>query len=287
MAGLGSGGHTTAEGSSIGTYAVGPKLGEGATGSVYRAVRAGDGLEVALKVLKRALALDETYLARFRREGRVATDVRHPHLVPVIEFGEHDGVAFIATEFRGGGSLADLIAGEAQLRLDDCAHFAAQIASGLTALHHRGIVHRDIKPSNVMLDSGRSAALTDFGLARGHAYTVLTRPGQVLGTLDYMAPELIEGKAATPASDVYALGCLVYECVTGAPPFSDRGMFAVAAAHIEEAPPDPRERRDALGDELAWALLRALEKDPAQRPPTAVSYAHILSVATPAGPTEP
>jgi serine/threonine protein kinase len=135
-----------------------------------------------------------------------------------------------------------------------------------------------------MLARAGGAALTDFGLARGHAYTVLTRPGQVLGTLDYIAPEVIQGQEATTASDIYALGCLVYECVTGAAPFSDRSVFEVAVAHLEEEPPDPRERRDALGEGFVWALLRALDKDPAQRPPTAVAFAHLLAVsARPAG----
>jgi serine/threonine-protein kinase len=259
---------------------VGPRLGEGATGAVYRAVRGDDGLEVALKVLKQALAQDKTYLARFRREARVATEVQHRNLVPVLEFGEDRGLVFMATEFRDDGSLADLIAADGRLPVADCARLAAEIAAGLGALHHHGIVHRDVKPSNVMLDRARASALTDFGLARGYAYTVLTRPGQVLGTLDYLAPELIEGKEATPASDVYALGCLVYECVTGMPPFSEGGIFEVAVAHMEQDPPDPRTFRDTLSDDFAWALLRALQKDPAERPPTATSYAHILSVAT-------
>ena len=108
---------------------------------------------------------------------------------------------------------------------------------------------------------------------------MLTTPGQVLGTLDYLAPEVIQGKEATPASDVYGLGCLVFECVTGRPPFADRGLLEVAVAHMDEAPPDPRELRDGVSAELAWALLRALEKSPDQRPPTALSYAHLLSVA--------
>lgn len=278
---FGTGSLVPAEGDRIGPYVVGPKLGEGAAGAVYRAVRDTDGLEVALKIMKRTLSENPTYLARFRREGRVAAEVQHRHLVPVLDFGDDDGLAFIASEFRDGGSLADLIASEERLPLADCTRLAAEIAAGLSALHHRDIVHRDVKPSNVMLDRRRKAALTDFGLARGHAYTVLTRPGQVLGTLDYIAPELIQGKEATPASDVYALGCLVYECVTGVAPFSDRGIFEVAVAHMEEEPPDPRDRRDAVSDEFAWALLRALEKSPSQRPPTAASYAHILSVSTP------
>ena len=269
------------EGDQIGSYLVGAKLGEGATGAVYRAVRAADGLEVALKILKRTLSTDATYLARFRREARVATEVQHRHLVPVLEFGEDGGFVFLASEFCDGGSLADLIGSEGRLPLAHCKRVAVEVAAGLGALHDREIVHRDVKASNVMLDRVGSAALTDFGLARGHAYTVLTKPGQVLGTLDYLAPELIEGKEATPESDVYALGCLVYECVTGVTPFSDRGVFEGAVAHLEEEPPDPRERRDALSEEFSWALLRALEKDPTQRPPTAVAYAHLLSVATP------
>jgi len=281
MVRFGTGSDIPDEGDRVGAYVVGPKLGEGATGAVYRARRSTDGLEVALKIMKRALSADPTYLARFRREARVAADVQHRNLVSVVEFGEADGVVFIASQFQDGGSLADLISSEGRLPLADCTRLAAEIAAGLSALHHHDIVHRDVKPSNVMLDRQRSSALTDFGLARGHAYTVLTRPGQVLGTLDYIAPELIEGKEATPASDVYALGCLVYECVTGVTPFSDRGIFEVAVAHIEEEPPDPSERRSAVSDEFAWALLRALQKEPAERPPTAISYAHILSVSTP------
>jgi serine/threonine-protein kinase len=238
-----------------------------------------DGMEVALKLLKRTLSSDSSYLARFKREARVATEVQHRHLVPVIEFGEDGDNVFIASAFLDGGSLGDLIEDEGRLPMTDSIRLAAEIASGLAALHQNEIVHRDIKPSNVMLDRSGRAALTDFGLARGHAYTVLTRPGQVLGTLDYLAPELIEGREATPASDVYALGCLVYECVTGATPFADKSVFEVAVAHLEDEPADPRELRDTVSAELAWAILRALEKDPGDRPPTAVSYANLLTVA--------
>jgi serine/threonine-protein kinase len=278
MSGLG--GHAPAEGDRLGHYLLGSRLGEGATGSVYRAVRIEDGLEVALKILKRSLSRDPTYLARFRREARVASEVQHRHLVPVVEFGEEGETVFLVSEFRDGGSLADLIDSEGRLPPADCIRLAAEIASGLGALHDNQIVHRDIKPANVMLDRAGSAAVTDFGLARGHAYTVLTAPGQVLGTLDYIAPELIQGNSATPASDVYALGCLLYECITGVTPFGERRVLEVAVAHLEEEPLNPRERRDTLSGELAWALLRALEKDPAQRPPTAVAYANLLSVAT-------
>ena len=267
------------EGERVGAYVVGPLLGQGATGAVYRASREGEGAAVALKILKHALAQDEGYLARFRREGQVATDVVHRNLVPVVEFGSENGVAFIATEFRDGGTLADFVSAQQEIPVSDCVRLAREIAGGLGALHQRDIVHRDVKPSNVMLDRERAAALTDFGLARGYAYTTLTRPGQILGTLDYMAPELIEGKPATPSSDIYALGCLVYECVTGNPPFSDRPIFQVAVAHMNEEPPDPRERRPEVSADFSWALLRALQKDPSERPPTAVSFSHLLSGA--------
>ena len=192
-------------------------LGEGATGVVYRAVREPDGTIVALKVLKRGLSADDVYRRRFLREARVANEVEHRHLVPVLDAGEHDGFTFLASAFLDGGSLSDLLADDGRLPLADCVRLALEIAGGLGALHECGIVHRDVKPANVMLDRHGASALTDYGLAKGTAYSVLTKPGQPLGTLDYLAPELIEGKDATPESDVYALGCLVYECVTGAP----------------------------------------------------------------------
>jgi serine/threonine-protein kinase len=268
-------------GEQIGDYVVDALLGEGATGGVYRATRGRDGLVVALKVLKRGLSRDAAFVGRFVREARIAASVKHPHLVPVVESGEHAGRLYLVSRFYDTGSLADLIDRDGRLAVDESIRLAAEVASGLGALHAHGIVHRDVKPSNVMLDRMGAAALTDFGLARSDAYTVLTIPGQVLGTLDYIAPELIQGQPATSESDVYSLGCLVYECVTGSPPFADRGVFEVAVAHLEDAPPDPRERRDTVGAELAWALVRALEKDPSLRPPTATAYAHMLRATLP------
>src|SRR5207248_5735794 len=134
---------------------------------------------------------------------------------------------------------------------------------GLDALHARGVIHRDVKPSNVLLDADGEAVLTDFGLARGADSTQLTRDGQIVGSLHYLAPELIEGSPATPASDVYALGCLLHECLAGEPPFAGGSAAEIAFSHLAEAPPDPRERRPELSDELTAALVAALEKDPA------------------------
>ena len=140
-------------------------------------------------------------------------------------------------------------------------------------------MHRDIKTSNILLDEQGTALLTDFGLAKGRAYTALTKPGQVLGTLDYLAPELIRGEQATAASDIYAFGCVVYECVAGKPPFGHKTVFEVGVAHLEEEPADPGAGRRDWSPALSRPVLQALAKDPALRPPTATAFATMLQVA--------
>jgi serine/threonine protein kinase len=260
-------------GERVGSYVLEECLGEGATGVVYRAVHEPDGAIVALKVLRPELAGNDTYRARFLREARAAGEVRHSHLVPVLDVGEAEGACFLACAFVAGGSLAARLR-KGPLGVDELVRVASGVAGALDVLHAAGIVHRDVKPANVMLSEEGSALLTDFGLAKGRAYTLLTRPGQVLGTLDYLAPELIRGETATPASDLYALGCVVYECATGTPPFAGRGMIGTGMAHLDEQPPDPR-----VTPQLSFAILQALEKDPARRPRTATAYATMLQVA--------
>ena len=154
----------------------------------------------------------------------------------------------------------------------------SEVGAGLDALHAAGLIHRDVKPANIMVDENGAAALTDFGLAKGPAYTVLTRTGRVVGTPHYLAPELIEGSAATPASDVYALGCVAYECVAGSAPFAHLHGFEVPFGHLEETPRDPCEGRSAPSG-LGRAVLEALAKDPLRRPPTGTAYAHLLRFA--------
>jgi serine/threonine-protein kinase len=269
-------------GDALGPYRLDAVLGEGAIGVVFRAERLSDGAVVALKVLKRALSRDQVYRQRFLREVRVASEVRHRHLVPILEAGQADGYDYLAVSCLSGGTLGDRVEREGPLPVADCVALAGQIGAGLDALHAHGIVHRDVKPSNVMLDEAGRAALTDFGLAKGRAYTVLTKPGQMMGTLDYIAPELVRGEQARPASDIYGLGCVVYEALTGAPPFAGRRLSEVALAHLEQEPPDPRIARPQLSPDLGRTVLGALAKSPDDRPRTGAAFAHLLGAA--AGP---
>jgi serine/threonine protein kinase len=267
------------EGDVLGPYRLRGLLGEGAIGRVFLAERIDDASLVALKVLKAALSADETYVRRFVREARVAAEVKNRHLVGIVDVGEVDGVHYLAAEYVRGGTLEERLQAAGPLDVGETVRLAAEIARGLDSLHNAGIVHRDVKPSNVMIDLSGNAAVTDFGLAKGRAYTALTRPGQVMGTLDYIAPELIREEHASPASDIYALGCLVYECLTGEPPFAKRGIFGVAVAHLDSAPADPAAAREDVPDEVGWVVLRALDKDPARRPSTATALARMLVAA--------
>ena len=262
-------------GDKLGGYTLEEALGEGGMGLVFRA-RADDGREVALKVLKIELAGDLVFQHRFRQEARAAAEVHDPHLVPIIEAAEADGRHYLAVDYVPGGSIGDRISESNTLGIAELVRVISEVAAGLDALHGAGIVHRDIKPHNILFSADGTAMLTDFGLAKGPAYTVLTRPGQVMGTLDYLAPELIRGQPATPLTDVYALGCLAFESATGKAPFADKGIFEVGLAHLEEPPPDPAAERPELSPALAAALLSALEKDPADRPASAGAFADAL-----------
>ena len=197
----------------------------------------------------------------------------------VLEAGEAGGRYYLASEFVQGRTLEERVRDDGALPLADVARIAMELGAALDALHEAGIVHRDVKASNVLLRDDETAMLTDFGLAKGEAYTVLTQPGQVMGTLDYLAPELIRGEEATPAGDLYALGCLTYECLTGTTPFGGRSVFQIGLAHLDEEPQDPRQSRPDCPPELAAAVLWALEKEPSERPATASVYARDLGAA--------
>ena len=270
-------------GDAVGPYRIQAILGEGGMGQVFRAAHAQTGALVALKLLKPEVAGDEGLIRRLLREARAAGTVEHRHLVGVLDAGQADGQHYLALELVPGVTVAQRIDAEGPLALDDVVRIAADVAAGLDALHRAGIVHRDVKPSNVLLDVDGAARLTDFGLAKGHDYSALTLPGQMLGTIDYLAPELIRGDEPTPGSDIYAFGCLVYACVAGRPPFAGRGLFGVGAGHLDEEPPDPCALRSDVPDGFGEAIGYALRKAPADRPATATAYARLIAVGAGGG----
>jgi serine/threonine-protein kinase len=268
-------------GSRIGDYLIEELLGVGGMGHVYRGQRS-DGTSVALKLIKQDYARDETFTRRFRREARIAQTVHHPHVVPVLDTGEHEGLLFMAEMYIDGGSLEQkLKAGP--LDMARTVEVCAQVAEGLEALWAAGMVHRDVKPANILLDQQGVVYITDFGLAKDSQGSVLTLPGQALGSMDYMAPEQIRGEQVTAATDIYALGCVVYECMCGRPPFADRQGMRVLWAHLQDEPSNLTTIRSEIPAEFARAVNQALAKDPAARPEHAGDYARMLAEAAAAG----
>jgi serine/threonine-protein kinase len=262
----------------FGGYRLEQALGEGGMGKVFRASAVVDGRQVAVKILRPEFSADESLRHRFRREARAAAEVQHPNLVRVLDLGEADGMQYLTLEYVEGESLERRIARTGPLALESVLTMLSQIAPALDELHAQGLIHRDLKPSNILLDRQDTAFLTDFGLAKGRGYTALTRPDQVVGTLDYLAPEVVRGDDATAQSDVYALGCVVYECLAGQPPFAHKEPAHVGLAHLSEQPPDVTEKA-RVSPLVGRAVLRALEKDPAARPGSAGDYAAEIGTA--------
>jgi serine/threonine protein kinase len=265
-------------GTRIGEYAVASVLGVGGMGKVYRATGP-DGGTVALKLVKEDFARDETFRRRFSREARIAQTVKHPNVVPVVATGEQDGIPYMAQTFIEGESLDDKLRRDGSLDVATAVRIASDVAAGLEALWAAGMVHRDIKPANILLDAAGTAYITDFGLAKDTQGSLLTLPGQALGSMDYMSPEQIRGEQVNAASDIYALGCVMYECVCGRPPFADVQGMRILWAHLQDMPPDPGQLRPDLPPAFSRTLMLALEKDAARRPQSAGEYARLLSEA--------
>jgi serine/threonine protein kinase len=271
-------------GTSVGPYRIESVLGVGGMGRVYRATDPA-GTLVALKLVRADLAEDSIFRKRFEREAKIAQDVKNPHVVPVLDTGEHEGVPYLSQLFIEGGSLEQKLKREGKLDVPTALAICAQVADGLDALFEGGMVHRDVKPANVLLDTDGTALITDFGLAKDSQGTALTRPGQALGSMDYMSPEQIRGEDVTAATDVYSLGCVMCECLSGAPPFADKQGMRVLWAQLQDDPPDPTSGLDGAPAGLGPAVLCALEKDAAKRPQSAGEYARLLHEA--AGLTPP
>lgn len=254
---------------------------------VYKAT-APDGEIVAVKLVRADLAIEDMFRRRFAREVSTAERVDHPHVVPVLESGEHEGIPYMVQPLINGGSLQERLEREEVLELEAAVTLCLHVAKGVGALHAHGLVHRDLKPANILLDERGCAFVADFGLTKDAEASLITKPGQAVGSLDYMAPEQIRGEEVGPATDVYSLGCVMFECLTGKPPFADRqGTMKILWAHLRDEPPDPREAREDISKEMSWAVLRALEKDAANRPATATAYARMVQVGAGIPPLSP
>ncbi|MBA2452656.1 MAG: protein kinase [Chloroflexia bacterium] len=265
-------------GTQVDRYSIEEEIGRGGMARVYRAHHPGLGRDVALKVLLPEITGDEVSVARFLREARAAAKLDHPNIVPIYDTGQADGSYFIAMKLIEGRTLRALV-GERELAVSEISDYLTQTASALDYAHERGIVHRDIKPENIMVDAAGKVTLTDFGIANLTDEMSVTTTGAVIGTPAYMAPEQLRGEPATPRSDIYALGILAYELLSGAPPFAGRAPYAVMLAQIDEQPEPVHQRRDGMPAAASLAVSRALEKDPGQRFPTAGEFARQFASA--------
>ncbi|WP_158675639.1 serine/threonine-protein kinase [Nocardia stercoris] len=245
-------------------------VGRGGMGEVWRA-RTPDGRTVAVKILASTLSGDPEYRQRFEREARLGMRLRDPHLVPIHDFGEHDGSLFLVMDFVEGTDLAQRLRGGP---LEPAAAVAVltQLAAALDVVHAADLVHRDVKPANVLLDRAGSAYLIDFGIARAGDTTSLTATNMAVGTWAYMAPERFTGTVDARA-DIYALGCVLYECLTGSRPYGNGDPAQQMHGHLMSAPTPASAVNSAVPLAVDAALASALAKDPADRPPTAGAFA--------------
>jgi DNA-binding beta-propeller fold protein YncE/tRNA A-37 threonylcarbamoyl transferase component Bud32 len=273
-------------GSRIAGYVLQEQVGRGGMAVVFRALDVRLDRQVALKILDPSLAADETFRQRFIRESRTAAAVEDPHIIPVYEAGEAGGVLFIAMRYVRGGDVRSLLARDGPLPPGRVAEIITQVSSALDAAHERGLVHRDVKPANMLLDvSSRGdrpdhVYLSDFGLTKGAvAATGLTATGQFLGTLDYIAPEQIEGKIIDGRADEYALACAAFELLAGEPPFRRNEAMAVMYAQLSQPPPAVTSLRPGLPGAVDAVLQRALAKVPADRYPDCRDFAGALRAA--------
>lgn len=241
-------------------YRLEARIGSGGMSTVYRAFDTVLERTVAIKLMHRNLAEHSEQLERFRREARAVAQLNHPHIVQVIDAGEHDDTPFIVFEHVQGETLKERIQRAGRLSVTEAVAYAVEIARALGAAHERGIVHRDVKPQNVLINDEGLAKVTDFGIARTLEEHGLTADGRVLGTTDYVSPEQAMGQEVDGQSDIYSLGIVLYEMLVGDIPFHGENQVAVAMKHVREEIPDVQQLRPSIGAALAAVLDRATAK---------------------------
>ncbi len=248
-----------------GRYRLEARIGAGGMSTVYRALDETLQRQVAIKLMNREVASDSDQLERFRREARAVAQLSHPHVVGVIDAGEDEGRPYIVFEYVEGETLKERIRRQGQLPVTEAVAYAIEIARALGAAHARHIVHRDVKPQNVLIDEEGSAKVTDFGIARTLDEEGLTADGRVIGTTDYVAPEQALGQPVTGQSDLYSLGIVLYEMLSGEVPYEGDSQVAVAMKHVREDLPDIQFKRPEVSASLAAVIDRATAKRPEDR----------------------
>jgi predicted Ser/Thr protein kinase len=256
-------------GTTVAGYRLEKLLGRGGMSVVYLAEHVRLGRKVALKLLSAALSEDESFRERFERESRRAAEIDHPNIVPIYDAGDADGQFFIAMRYVQGSDLKTAIKTDGAMNVGRTLYILEQAASALDAAHERDLVHRDVKPANILIeDPSDRVFLTDFGVVKHTASQGLTKTGFFIGTVDYAAPEQIEGLPVDARTDVYALGCVLYECLAGRAPFDRDAEVAVMHAHLTEPPPSLRTARPDLPKELDRVIAAAMSKAKDERPST-------------------
>jgi eukaryotic-like serine/threonine-protein kinase len=263
-----------------GRYELGDRLGSGGMSNVYRATDLILERTVAVKVLAEHLSDDERFVERFRREALAVAKLIHPNTVQVYDTGVDEGRHFIVMEYVSGRSGAQILQRQGPLDPDTAAEVGVQACAGLDYAHRRGIIHRDVKPGNLMITGGAvggggamTVKLTDFGIARAIEQTRITQVGSVVGTAAYLSPEQVRGEEATPATDVYALGVVLYQFLTGRLPYEGSTLAELAVRQQNEQPLAPSTYNDEVPETLGGAVLRALEGDTARRYASADEFA--------------
>ncbi len=253
-------------GQTLGPYRIIEQIGMGGMATVYKAYQASVDRYVAVKVLPRQFAEDPSFIGRFEQEARTIAKLEHPHILPVHDYGEQEGITYLVMRFVGAGTLKDLMAERGPMSLDETLRIMEQIGGALGYAHSQGVIHRDIKPSNVLVDPRGDCFLTDFGIARlVEGTTEFTATGRIVGTPAYMAPEQGMGEKADARSDIYALGIILYEMVTGKVPYQAETPLAVLMKHVTAPLPLPRQIKPDLPESVERVILKALSKSPDDR----------------------
>jgi eukaryotic-like serine/threonine-protein kinase len=277
----------TAETLAGGRYRMESLLGAGGMAAVYRAHDSELDRPVAIKLLAEHLATDPNFRERFVREARMAARLAHPNIVHVYDAGEDDGRPFIVMEYVEGRTLADELRERGKLPPAQAVDLALQVCGGLEHAHAASLVHRDVKPGNLLLRADGTVKIADFGIARAAESTKLTQIGSVLGTAAYLSPEQAAGEPVTAAADIYSLGCVLYEALTGQTPYTFESVPDLVMKHRDEPIRPLRELEPNVPEGLEAAVMHCLARNPEYRPGSAAELAHELAAGSPAPPTQP